>query len=1105
MPPAPLPRDLLIAAKAQVTHAVLQLEAAREETRRLKELKERTDWLADCPDLLSFVPLIEDLPRRQAQLTQVRDEFHRQDEFKQASDARIRERTQAYFSKAQSDLEEKIALYRRLLKVVDNHDALIEALRDYDSDAPLLSLLNDLGLDGQIWVRLDILVTLEDRARRRAGSKANRGIRAWYRSYTQEMADVYRKWKPHVLDIRQELHELEDRHDNRESEQLRRLRSDAEAELDMQNPTVVEASKALAEAKEAISHQTEIDKHIARRIEEFEAEQTRDAQAAFDAANKAYEDARNQCLSQFQSCLEQDFLTARIEDFAPADAQSFRQQLEDAKTSFARDWASRHTCANLDLEQAAAIGSVHENVLVTARAGSGKTRTLVTRAAFLVKHCRVSPNELLLLVFNKKAAEEMRGRLQKMGCDVPHAMTFHALAYAIVHPKEALLYDSPDDTQPALSRAFQRVLNEFMEQDRFCEDIRSVMLGHFRADWDMLVRAGLTLSREEGLAFRRHLRRETLKGDYVKSFGEKAIANFLFEHDIPYEYEWIHWLKGRIYRPDFTIPQGQQGIVIEYFGLTGDPDYDEEADTKREYWRGKPEWRFIEMMPADLHRGISHFHDALSSRLETCGISCRRLSEEEIWNKIRDRSITKFAEMTQTFVERCRSAGLPPAALEDRIARHKSLSEVEATFLRMAAAVFRAYLARNSAVGEEDFCGLIERAAAKIEDGEKIFNRKSGRGDLSKMRFALVDEFQDFSPLFLRMLQAARRHNPKMQVFCVGDDWQAINAFAGSDLQYFERFDEHFTPMVRLPITTNYRSAPCVVELGNLLMRGRGIKARPGKDHAGHILIADLSRFEPSAIEREMYGNTVITPVVRRILFKALDGDGRVALLRRRNFKGKDARLPHIWKKGLLDAQKERVSISTSHGYKGLEAETVVILDVVQRSYPLIHPNWVFTRVLGDSVQKLIGDERRLFYVACTRAVNTLILITESDRESDFLSEIKGTCAMLQWQDFPPVESSGSRWIVKVGNRSGLRSSPTFDVKNDLVAHGFKFCGSKWPHWERIYPATNDGIQSMLKSLSDQTWAKKGRGLEVRICDQNETVLGVYLVDGGTFRLAGPG
>ena len=375
---------------------------------------------------------------------------------------------------------------------------------------------------------------------------------------------------------------------------------------------------------------------------------------------------------------------------------------------------------------------MHANVLVTARAGSGKTSTLVTRTAFLVKHCRVSPDELLLLVFNKKAAEEMRGRLQKMGCNVPHVMTFHALAYAIVHPEEALIYDSPDDTQPKLSRAFQQVLNEFMDQDQFREDIRKVMLGHFRADWDVLTRAGLTLSREEGLAFRRNLCRESLRGEPVKSFGEKAIANFLFEHDIPYNYERNHWWNGRNYRPDFTIPLGQYGIVIEYFGLMEDPDYDAEADSKREYWQKKRDWRFIEMLPSDLNQGIAHFQETLHRRLEAGGITCRRLSEEEIWARIRDRSITRFALMTRTFVGRCRVAGLSPATLRDRIDRHQSLSKVEATFLHMASAIFAAYLIRLSAVSEEDFSGLLERAVAKIEGGERIFDRKSGRGDFSK-------------------------------------------------------------------------------------------------------------------------------------------------------------------------------------------------------------------------------------------------------------------------------------------------------------------------------------------------------------------------------------
>ncbi|MFN5958978.1 MAG: UvrD-helicase domain-containing protein, partial [Planctomyces sp.] len=112
--------------------------------------------------------------------------------------------------------------------------------------------------------------------------------------------------------------------------------------------------------------------------------------------------------------------------------------------AFVQRWAADRGL-HPDPEQAAAIGAVHDNVLVTARAGSGKTSTLTARAAFLINRCGVAPEELLLLVFNRAAADEMKRRLKHMECEVPHAMTFHALAYAIVHPEEALLIDSPDD------------------------------------------------------------------------------------------------------------------------------------------------------------------------------------------------------------------------------------------------------------------------------------------------------------------------------------------------------------------------------------------------------------------------------------------------------------------------------------------------------------------------------------------------------------------------------------------------------------------------------------------------------------------------------------
>ena len=55
---------------------------------------------------------------------------------------------------------------------------------------------------------------------------------------------------------------------------------------------------------------------------------------------------------------------------------------------------------------------------------------------------------------------------------------------------------------------------------------------------------------------------------------------------------------------------------------------------------------------------------------------------------------------------------------------------------------------------------------------------------------ALIDEYQDFSLLFSELISTIRRYNKDVRIFCVGDDWQAINGFAGSSTKYFYQFEE---------------------------------------------------------------------------------------------------------------------------------------------------------------------------------------------------------------------------------------------------------------------------------------------------------------------------
>ena len=177
------------------------------------------------------------------------------------------------------------------------------------------------------------------------------------------------------------------------------------------------------------------------------------------------------------------------------------------------------------------------------------------------------------------------------------------------------------------------------------------------------------------------------------------------------------------------------------------------------------------------------------------------------------------------------------------------------------------------------------RSVSLVRDGQTRFVRNQGRecGDVTKLRFVMIDEFQDFSKMFFKLVDAIRSANPQVQFFCVGDDWQAINAFAGSDLVFFNNFDRYFQDISQRYIRTNYRSSTSVVKVGNALMYDRGPAAEPKGTDAGLVQLCKLDEFNPSALEQARHNGDEFTPAVLRLVKSFLDRGLDVVMLSRRN------------------------------------------------------------------------------------------------------------------------------------------------------------------------------------------------------------------------------
>ncbi len=733
------------------------------------------------------------------------------------------------------------------------------------------------------------------------------------------------------------------------------------------------------------------------------------------------------------------------------------------------------------LEQAKAIATVSPKTLVTARAGSGKTRTIVNRAIFLFSKCGIDPSEMVLLAFNRKAAAELRERLLEFAPEFEkcHIMTFHALAYALVHPEEDLM------TGEKIIEV-NKLVREILKDKKYKQVIKEVMIAFFRTDWHKVSAGGWHLldDKEQFLNFRRGLSNESMRGEPIKSLGEKLIADFLFENGIPYKYEKYFKWGDRPYRPDFSIEfSSGKGVIIEYFGMKGEPTYDGEILEKIEFWKANSNWNLISLYPKDLSsNGPAGFVEVLTEELESLGIQLNPQTEDELWAKIENRGSYQFAQSIALSIAKIRKRNLLPEEFKLFVENYESHENSEQNYLDALCVVYEQYFNHLFENELEDFDGLVNRAISAIEKGQNQFSRKSTSGNLRKIKYLFIDEYQDFTEQFYRITQAIQSVNSEVNVFCVGDDWQAINTFAGSDLKYFREFEHYFGEYEHFKLLRNYRSLSGIVTLSNKVMYGLGGQSIPNRMSDTPVRLAEMrSRIVASSEELLNEGDR-LTSSLGKLIVVLLDyliganpnatiavlGHNRISVpyfIRDGESKRSLAfeRLEENVSRLIGTSRSQHVAFSTVHGYKGLQADVVILLDPISKSFPSVHHTWRLQRIFGQDYDSLIEEEKRLFYVALTRARNELILLCwESAELSTFLikPDLINDMKKLDWSN---VDQTA---ISEVSMTVWSHSAATSVVSALLKSSGFRYY-PEIQKWRRYIDMSSFDIQNVMS----ENWA----------------------------------
>ena len=675
----------------------------------------------------------------------------------------------------------------------------------------------------------------------------------------------------------------------------------------------------------------------------------------------------------------------------------------------------------LDPDQQRAVKHFEGPAFVVAGPGSGKTTVIKERILHLIREHKVKPENILAIAFTNAAADEMTNRLSDEPL-LPKICTLHVFGKDLVktHYKEAGLPHEPNNIWD--DEKIREIINTEKSRLKIENEEKPVAIykiedkithqcyigqtrspnkrkdQHFNRSSSRRLREAIQLKGKEAFDFTYEwvagIEADREEAYRINSYRNRAAINLSKGHEL------IN--KENSYIPITIYKIESPNTVTCYFGQTTDLDSIDKPEGfeiigEEETWDEASKRIELEI---EKHKNWAVFNE--EDPLHAQDSTRRRI---EVFCEYFNASYNEVLEYSQNFEHEMR---IFDRMHEDTIKEKSKVYTERFEPKKIGDPILRAFAKRYEDRKTEakaiDFLDMLILSANMLEKHPELLHEYR-----EKYRHVFVDEFQDISPVDFRLIKLFPEN-----LFAVGDDDQAIYGFRGGDSKIMQNF-RNGKGVKKYKVTRNYRSSSTIVRHAKALIKhnsyriSKNLRAE-NSAHSRVEVLKTLQDIVKHALLNELF--PIVTtcethfrekiPELDKSLLQELKVPEKIGILARNWYEVNpiQTHLKSILKKKGFqvfwsdsdDVQKrklimrrgrKKVEVGTIHSAKGREWEKVILLvNTSNRRKPS----------LPDERNNL-EDERRLFYVAVTRAKQELVVLNG------------GNCQFIpEFQNVPPTK-----------------------------------------------------------------------------------------------------